>query len=193
MNITVSQDKTKYFVKNYFNQLWFKLFIFQEILWLLFSYFQHHYILRYIILTFIIFLGSFLTSKLLHNEYQKLIAEFYYKNDMKYRANKKPNREISLICNLKKFNGPTFGTLILNSNSLMFTPFKENYKNEKIIINNIKNSNVHISVVNLQNSWINKVFFKGNLYCLELKWDDKKVVLQMPKDDSTKSLLEYLK
>ncbi|MBU3144053.1 hypothetical protein [Clostridium sp. CF012] len=190
MNITISQDKIEYFLNNYFKQLWFKFFIFQEIIWILVCYFEHYYILSSIILSFVIIISSFLTSKFLHKENLKLIVEFYGKNNIRFKANKKSNKEITLICNLKKFNGPTFGALTLNSNSLMFTPFKENLKNEKFIVNNIKNPNVHISVVNVMNSLINKVFFKGNLCCLELKFDDKKFVLQMPKDDSIKLLFE---
>lgn len=193
MTITILQYKTKYFVSNYFNLLWFKFFIFQEILWILFSYFEHYYLLSSIIVSFVIILSSFLTSKFLQKENIKLIEKFYDKNNIKFVPNKKSTNEITIICNLKKFNGPTFGAFTLNSNSLIFTPFKHNLENERIKIDNINNHNVHMSVVNLRNSWINKVFFKGNLYCLELKWDGNKVILQMPNDYSNKALFELLK
>ncbi|MGH4123504.1 MAG: hypothetical protein ACREV6_11325 [Clostridium sp.] len=197
MNITISQDETENFLNNYFKHFGFKLFIFQVIFCTLAYCFSNNYIVNYIIILLIIILGSlgtsFFTAKLLHKENQKFILEFYDNNNGEFNSNKKVTNAITVICNLKKFNGPTFGALTLNSNSLIFTPFKENLNNEKFIIDNTKNPNVHISMVNLQNSWINKVFFKGNLYCLELKWSGKKAVLQMPKDDSTKDLYELLK
>ena len=116
--------------------------------------------------------------------------EFYDKNNIKFNDNKKSNKDITIMCNLKKFNGPTFGALTFSRNSLMFTPFKESNNNEKFVIDNIKEPNVHISALNTRTSWINKVFFKGNLYCLEIKWNNKKFVLQMPNDNSFKLLFE---
>ncbi|GCD11525.1 hypothetical protein [Clostridium tagluense] len=185
MNITISQNKTEYFLNNYFKHLWFKLFIIQEILWILYCYIQHCYLLISILLSFLLIPISFITPKLLHKENRKFIAQFYDKNNGEFNS-KKDNKAITVICNLKKFNGPTFGALTLNSNSLIFVPFKENLNNEKFIIDDIKNPNVHISVIDLQHSWINKAFFKGNLYCLDLNLNGKKVVLQMPKYESTK-------
>ncbi|MBZ9622523.1 hypothetical protein G9F71_006620 [Clostridium sp. FP2] len=191
MNIRISQNKIEPFLNNYFKHLWFKLFIIQEILWISYCYIQHcylqhRYLLISILLSFLLIPISFITPKLLHKENRKFIAQFYDKKNGEFNSNKKITKAITVICNLKKFNGPTFGALTLNSNSLIFVPFKENLNNEKFIIDDIKNPNVHISVVNLQHSWINKVFFKGDLYCLDLKWDGKNVVLQMPKDELTK-------
>lgn len=183
MNILTSQSQTDKFINNYFKRQWLKFFIYQEISWTLLYCFMHTYILIYIILSLVNILTSFGTSKLLHKEAKKYIKDFYVNN-------KKSNKAISVICNLEKFNGPTFGAFTLNGNSLSFTPFKENLKNEGFIIDNIKKSNIDISVVNTKNSWVNKVFYKGNLYCLELKWDGKKIRLQMPNDEKNKVLLE---
>ncbi|MGV8980932.1 hypothetical protein [Clostridium sp.] len=190
MNIIVSQDKIEYFTNNYFKYLWFKFFIIQEILFILACYFQHYYILSTILSSFVLILVSFGISKLLHRENQKFVVEFYDKNNSKFHSNINFNEAITIICNLKKFNGPTFGALTLSRNSLIFTPFKESFSNEKFVIDNIKNPNVHISIVNTKNSWINKTFFKGNIYCLEVKFDNKKIVLQMPTDDLNKILFK---
>ncbi|MGH4140788.1 hypothetical protein [Clostridium sp.] len=188
MNVIISQDKTKYFLNSYFKYLWFKFFIIQEILFILACYFQHYNILSSILSSLILIPVSFGISKLLHKENQKCVVEFYYKNGSKFKSNIKTNDKLTIICNLKKFNGPTFGALTLSRNSLMFTPFKESLNNDKFIINNIKMPNVHISIMNTKDSWINKAFFKGNLYCLEVKLNNKKLVLQMPTDDLNKTL-----
>jgi cadmium resistance protein CadD (predicted permease) len=188
MNVIVSQDKTEYFLNSYFKYLWFKFFIIQEILFILACYFQHYNILSSILSSFILIPVSFGISKLLHKENQKLVTEFYDKNNSKFKSNIRTNDKITVICNLKKFNGPNFGALTLSKNLLMFIPFKENLNNEKFIIDNIKKTNVHISIANTKNSWINKAFFKGNLYCLEVKLNNKLFVLQMPNDDLNKTL-----
>ena len=127
---------------------------------------------------------------LLRNENKKYVMKFYDKNKKgnKFKSDILTNGAITVICNLKKFNGPTFRALTLSKNSLIFTPFKEILNDEKFIIDNIKQSNVHISIVNTKNSWITKAFFKGNLYCLEIKLNSKSIVLQMPIDDLNKKL-----
>lgn len=190
MNIIISQDKAKYFLNNYFRYLWFKFFIIQEILWILVCYLQNYYLLSSIFLSFVLIPVSLGISKLLHKENKRYVVEFYDKNGSKTTSNIIANGAITIICNLKKFNGPTFGALTLSKNSLIFTPFKENLNNEKFIIDNIKVPNVHISAHNTKNSWINKVFFKGSLYCSEVKWNNKKFVLQMPTDDLNKTLFK---
>lgn len=137
MNFIIEEEKVLNFIRNYFIQLHLKHSLFLDIMWILYFYIRDHKI-NTLILIIMLFLNIFGVLAMC-----KLNCNFNYKENAKYvkevynddNCDNEKENSMKMICNLKKYDGPTFGVLYIFSDKMMFIPFKENLKYESTIIN----------------------------------------------------------
>ncbi|KAJ53601.1 hypothetical protein BD780_001283 [Clostridium tetanomorphum] len=173
MNFVIEEEKVHNFIKDYFKYLYLKTFLLMDVIWILIFYIEEKNI-NILTLAIIIFttimgttMGTFFMYRLHYNEVAKYVKNFYSSNQHKEKED-----SIKLICNFKKYDGPTFGVLHVYCKKILFIPFKEELQYEKIIINhnNIKDIRINKSSKAIEISYNNrKVLFAlpEREYCIK--------------------------
>lgn len=175
----IDKEKVNDFVKRYFMRLRIKRFLISTILFTIFIYLTRggEKVITSILVFGVVGVIMFLTvPDLLLRETKKLIEEFYNKgfND---------SGKLELICNLKKFDGPTFGILNIDKGIIEFKPFRENLQNEGFIIKVDKLKNIQIGFFEIKSSFFNRIFFKELCKSIKISFDGRKVILQTPETE----------
>ncbi|MTI66303.1 MAG: hypothetical protein FH753_06850 [Firmicutes bacterium] len=141
-----------------------------------------------IVILFISIIAHYIRPNYLKKETLKAVENFYKDNEFKN------NVSVSFVCNNKKIDGPTFGILEINKNTIKFIPFKSNLQDENFIIdlNNLNKEDILLT----ERKWalLDKIFFKKISKIIKIKYDSKKVILQMPYIVETFEILKkYIK
>lgn len=170
----IDKEKINVFVKNYFKSFRIKRFLILTLLCIVSTYLKGGKeaigisMLVVIVMIFIIF---FVVPDLLRKETEESIQDFY--NDTS-----KYDKKLILVCNLRKFNGPTFGALHIDKKFMEFSPFRENLQNERFLINENEMKNIKISLYETKSSLFNRLFFKELCKSINISYGGKKVILQ---------------
>lgn len=126
----------------------------------------------------------------LYKENQKLIDEFYKRTQDSCDNNKET---ISIVCNLVKFDGPTFGILKITPKKLSFTPLRENIQDQAFDFNEQEIKQLDVTITNSRRLIFNRMCFKQLSKLLRISCKQKKMFLQAPEIESTlKTIKEYL-
>ncbi|WP_027626493.1 hypothetical protein [Clostridium lundense] len=138
MNFIIEEEKVHNFIKNYFIQLWSKRSLILDIVWILYFYITDYKISIVTLIAglFVSILVVIRMSNLSYRDNIKYVKQFY--SDDNY------DDSMKIVCNLRKYDGPTFGVLYIFSEKIMFIPFKENLKYESTIINFSEIKNIYI-------------------------------------------------
>ena len=123
----------------------------------------------FIILIFIII--YYFIGKIMWDKENKSYFDSYYKDF-------KISRFKECVCNIPKFDGPTFGILKFEDERIIFHPFKENLKSEAFCINYSDVYFMKYKKVPL----IKNIFMKDYLSTVRIKYLDKKIDIDIPKN-----------
>lgn len=173
----LEKEKIDIFVKNYFKSLRTKLFLIYSLFYFMYMNLidgieEISFIL--IIAVIITPLVIFLRPDHLRKETEKAIRNFYNRT-LEY------DDKLIIICNLRKLNGPTFGTLHIDENTIEFKPFRDNLQNESFLIKREEMKNINFSLSKINSS----IFFKELNKSITISYDSRKVVLQIPEPEKT--------
>lgn len=130
----------------------------------------------------------FFIPDLLYRETKKAV-DVYYENIKNGQDNK--GGSVTLICNVKKIDGPMFGIMEISKNHIKFTPFKENLDDKKfsIDINNIECNN--ISIVDFKWTNFNRILFKELSKGIKIPTSQATILLQVPIVEKSINLIKY--
>lgn len=172
-----NKEKVNIFVKNYYKSLSIKLLLTSLIPYFMYLYLTEGIkeissilIIAIIITPFI----YFLQPDHLRKETEKSIQNFQKRVSMN-------DDKLIYICNLRKFNGPTFGTLHINEKEIKFIPFRDNLQDESFLIRKEEIKSIDISFSKIKSS----IFFEALNKAIIISYDNKKVILQVPEPEKT--------
>ncbi|GAA0179584.1 hypothetical protein SH2C18_24260 [Clostridium sediminicola] len=178
---TVEKKKVDTFVKNYFKSLRIKQFLILGFIWIIMTYLtrgKEAVVVSILIVIIVSIFAFFIFPDYLQKETERAI-EKYYNNTSKY------DDKLVVICNLKKFGGPTFGTLHIDEKTIEFNPFKENLQNERFLVQEAAVKNIQISLLDIKRSVFNRIFFKELHKGISISCDEVNVLLQTPQPEKT--------
>lgn len=173
----VEKENIKFFVENYFKSLRIKRFLILGIFLIVSMYLTKRkeeiaiFIVVEVIISFFVF---FICPDFMQKETEKAIEKSYNKIS-------KHDNELVIICNLKKFDGPTFGTLHINKKIIEFEPFKENLQSERFLIEETEIKNIKISLHKIKSSLFNRELNKA----ISISCNSKRILLQTPEPEKT--------
>lgn len=177
----IDKEKINIFVKNYFKSLRIKRFVILTLIFIISRYLtmgKEDIVFSIVVVTIVSFIMFFVIPDFLRSETERAIEKSYNKNS-------KDDEKVILICNLKKFDGPTFGTLHIDKESIEFNPFRENLQNERFLIEEKEMKNIQISLFKIKSSVFNRIFFKELYESISICCEGKKVLLQTPEPEKT--------
>lgn len=179
MGFIIEKEKVNNFICKYFRCLHVKRLLFSGILWILVNFIEEGTIdlLSLKIMIVVSLLAFFMMPGWLYKETKEYIEQFYSR-DSNYDEG--INDSIEMVCNLKKYDGPTFGRLYIDSKIIKFIPFKENLHYEKIVIDYREIKNIDISLVKIKSLSLNQILFKESLKAIKISWDSRKMLFQLP-------------
>lgn len=178
---TIEKEMVDIFVKNYFKSLRIKQFFILGFLWIMMTYLtrgKEAVVMSIVIVIIVSTFAFFIFPDYLQKETEKAIQKFY-NNTSKY------DEKLVMICNLKKFGGPTFGTLHIDEKTIEFNPFKENLQNERFLVQEADVKNIQISLLEIKGSVFNRIFFKELHKGISISCDGVNVLLQRPQPEKT--------
>ncbi|WP_066499666.1 hypothetical protein [Abyssisolibacter fermentans] len=160
------------FVKNYYVSLNIRRHLIMGLLMIIFlTHGKEDLIINILIIITINFLHFLFFSDHLRTETKNSINNFYDKKLIS-------DNDVVIICNLKKFNGPNFGTLYANNKAIEFIPFRDNLQDERFIIDEANIQNVQIILIEIKSSVFNRIFFNDLCKGVCLSCNGKKILLQ---------------
>lgn len=169
------------FIDNYFKSMRIKHFFVLTIFLIFTTYLTTEKELLLFNVTSLIamsFLGFFVMPDFLKKETEKEIEKVFKKTS-------NHNKDLIVICNLKKFNGPTFGTLLINEKIIEFKAFRENLQNESFLITQKEMKDIKISLYQSKISLLNKLFFKELNKSIKISYNNVNLLLQTPEPEKT--------
>lgn len=175
----VEKENIKFFVKNYFKSLRIKQFLISAFLFIISMYLtngKERIAINIVIIIIISLFAFYIYPDFLRKETEKAIQKSYNKIS-------KHNNELVIICNLKKFNGPTFGTLHIEEETIEFNPFRENLQSERFLIKETEIKNTKISLLKIKSSVFNRIFYKELNKAISISCNRIKVLLQTPEPE----------
>lgn len=171
----------KYFISRNIKRLliyYFCFFIISKIIWK-----NDNIIIPMLIILILGILRYFFMPDFLYKETKEAIEKYY-------DDNKNDEKGFSLICNIKKLDGPMFGVLEVGKNNIKFIPFKENLKNESFILHR-KDININeISIIDFRFSLINRIFFKELYKVIRISAKNGNIFIQAPQIERTLELIK---
>ncbi|MCY6485488.1 hypothetical protein OW763_14230 [Clostridium aestuarii] len=178
---TIEKENIDFFVKKYFTSLRIKQFLITAILCIITTYLtkgKEDIVINIVLILIINPFAFFIFPNFLGKETEKSIQEIYNKT-------LKHDNALTIICNCKKFNGPTFGVLHIDEKMILFKPFRENLQNESFCINQTGIKNTKISLLEIKSSVFNRIFFKELTKVINISSDNINVSLQTPLPERT--------
>lgn len=175
INMDIAEkDDINNFVKKYFCSLRIKQFFIYLIIYTIMVHLTIEKERISVILVIAIIVASFtffLHRDHLRKETQNAIQGLFktYRNENK----------LVFICNLRKFDGPTFGIVQVDKKTISFTPFRDNLQNEGFEINEEEINNILLSKI--RSSLLLKELNKA--ICISS--DKMKVTIQTPEPEKT--------
>ncbi len=182
MNFIIEKEKVENFIDKYFKCLRFKELLFLILIWIFFYYLKEGKI-NMLALTFIFFISIFkifILPDWLLKETKEYVKDFY-NSSLSYSTISK--NSIEIICNLKKYDGPTFGILKIDNDGITFIPFRENLQNEKIVLANIQSQRINISIIKMNSLSFHSLFFRESRNAIKIIYENKKIVFQLPQPE----------
>ncbi|WP_315120644.1 hypothetical protein [uncultured Clostridium sp.] len=178
MHYNINQRKDNEFIKIYFKSLRIKWILLWGVLCFirtLITTGKNNVVIDFIILIAVSALIYFLKPGYLYKETKMKVDKFY--EDLKNYDKKTDS--LMFICNLKKLDGPTFGALYISKEEIKFNPFRDNLKNESIIIKRDDMKDIDIS--NEINKWslFDRVFFKELCEGIKISYKGGNKVFQL--------------
>lgn len=179
MNYNTERRKDNEFIKIYFKSLRRKRILLWEVPWSIVIFITREK--NNVVVSFIILITVSLLAYLLRPNY--LYKETKIKVDKSYEDLKNHDKKtdsLMFICNLKKLDGPTFGVLYISKKEINFIPFRNNLKNESIIIK--KDDMKDIDISNEINKWslFDRAFFKELCEGIKISYKGKNEIFQLP-------------
>lgn len=172
-------DKNKYddcvtFIKRYFNSSYIKRCIMWAVLFLIIVM-----LTKTVDKTIAIVIAACISRNIilliipsqLQRETQESAKQFFNSYSVK-------NDEAIFFCNIKKFNGPTFGILHVKRGSIVFEVFRENLKNEGFEINTRECVNFRIEVEDNRLAFIDRLISRQLYEIIAISYDNKTIKLQ---------------
>ncbi|MCY6354332.1 hypothetical protein [Clostridium sp. ZS2-4] len=177
----VEKENIKLFVKNYFKSLRIKQFLIITLISIISAYLtkgKEELIISIVIISIISLVAFFTYPDFLQKETEKAIQTSYNKIS-------KHDNELVIICNLKKFNGPTFGALHIDEKTIEFKPFRDNLQSERFLIKETEIKNIKISLLKIKSSVFNRIFYKELNKAISFSGNSIKVLLQTLEPEKT--------
>ncbi|WP_248483896.1 hypothetical protein [Tepidibacter aestuarii] len=168
----MSKEEVYMFLESYFKYLRFKSCIFNLVVFSIIAYLDSSLdmLIIFIILTFTI-IYYFTGKQLLYKETKDYVDKYYKSINIL-------NQGIEVVCNLQKYDGPTFGILRFDEEGVSFSPFKENLKTESF-----KFDSYYIEPIKRD-----KIFFIKNIFIkkctkpIRIIYFNKKIDIDVPEN-----------
>lgn len=96
------------------------------------------------------------------------------------------------LCNVRKFDGPTFGALHICDERIIFKPFKSNLQDEAFNIGLMGQNSVKVKRILIKRSLIDHILFKELTKGICISYNNKKLLMNTSDDEEVLKLLHRL-